>query len=255
MTVALLTTCWGHAFRPNLTPSILALGQQRGVDIVAPVGQTCCGLPAWDAGQREAARVAARNLLRIFAGYEAILTASPGCLRMVREHIPALLASPGGKGMPRGYAGDMSSEAVDALAMAGRCHDWLAYLVQQTGFDGRDFAFDGKIVYFRSCQQIDGSNEMPATITAILEQVQGARLLPAPPGPCCGFGNNLAWRYPALSVDVAAPLLTSLRFGNADVVVTDDAGCLLHLSGQLKRRTDPPLMHVAEALAAWGVSG
>lgn len=229
MTIALHTPCWAQAFRPGVTGAMLALGQRLGLDLAVPGGQTCCGLPAWDAGQEGAARAAARQTLHLFEGYELVLTPSASCLRMLRQHLSTLLTT---------------EEAQAALALADRCQSWAAYVDAVSGAGRLGVRFEGAVAYFVPCSQ-----ETPDTALRLLASVRGARLLPLTTGACCGFGANLSWRHPDLSRAMGMTVVTALRLSRADVIVTDDLGCLLHLAPLLAEMEAPPIRHLAEFLA------
>ena len=119
MPLALHATCTAQAFRPSVTNAMLQLGNRLGLDLSVPNGQTCCGLPAWDAGLMAEARTAARQTLAAFAGYDAVVTPSTSCLKMLRQDIPNLLA-----GEP---------DAAAAQALAARSSTWADYLVDNVG--------------------------------------------------------------------------------------------------------------------------
>ncbi len=230
MTIAVQAPCWAQAFRPSVTQSILDLGQRLGLDLSMPTAQTCCGLPAWEAGHTDAAVDAARQTLRVFDGFETIVSPSSSCLRMMRERIPALLRD--------------HPEATGAKALAGRSTGWWDYLVQEVGVKALKLRFDGKIAFFPPCQhQDDGS------VRLLLSSVQGAMLVPDPTQQCCGYGNNLAWRYPELSQAIARPVVGAMRLSRADLIVTTDVGCLQQLAPLLKAAGAPPILHLAEFLA------
>ncbi len=230
MPIAVHSPCWAQASRPSITASILQLGQRLDLDLIAPKGQTCCGLPAWEAGQRDAATEAATRTLRIFRDYEWVVTSSPSCLRMMREHIPALLRD--------------RPEEEDAKALAGRSVAWCDYLVQEIGVERLGLRFEGKIAYYPPCQQ---ENDIP--VLRLLASIRHATLLPDPTHQCCGFGNNLAWRHPELSQAIAGPVVGAMRISQADLIITNDVGCLLHLQPLLQAAGAPPILHLAEFMA------
>lgn len=230
MTIGVMATCWAQAFRPDVTESIRRLGESLNLDISVPEQQTCCGLPAREAGQLQAALVAARHTLDVFDGYDVVVTPSPSCLRMLKEHIPTLMA-----GHPDSHA---------ARALAERSYEWGEYLLREVGVEQLGLTFDGAITYFSSCQQEDDE-----TIRLLLANVEGATLIPPPTRQCCGFGNNLSFRYPEVSQAIARPVVTALRLSRADLVIADDVGCLLQLAPILKRAGGPDIQHMAEFLA------
>lgn len=230
MTLALLSSCTATAFRPGLTAAILKLARDLGLDLVVPKAQSCCGLPAWNAGQPSAALAAAQHTLRTFGDYETVVTASPACLQMLRQHIPALLA-----GQP---------QAAAALSLAGRSLSWLDFLSQDGHLDRLDLAFSGKIALFVPCSQAD---DRP--LRQILARIRNAAILPDPVRQCCGWGANLAWRHPELGRAMARPVSSALRFSRTDLVLTSDVDCLQHLAPILRQTGGPPILHLAEFLA------
>ena len=229
MFIAIHTPCWTQAFRPSITTSMMQLGRRLGLDLIAPKGQTCCGLPAWEAGQRDAALEAARRTVRIFQDYEWVVSPSPACLRMMREHIPALLCD--------------QPEAEAARTLSERSSGWCDFLTQNVDADRMGLQFEGKIAYYPPCRQ-----ENDASVRRLLAGIRHATLLPDPTRQCCGFGNNLTWRHPELSQAIAGPVVGALRLSQADLIVTNDVGCLLHLHPLLQAAGAPPLLHLAEFL-------
>jgi len=230
MTIALLASCLAQAFRPGLTESIRKLGSSLGLDLVVPKAQTCCGLTAWDAGQLGAARAAARRTLHTFASYDSVVTPSPACLRMVQEHIPALL--------------DGQPEAAEAQELAARSTTWLNFLVNYDGIGQLRLTYDGQIALFTPCTDADGDG-----VRRLLTNVAGVSLVPMTMQWCCGWGNNLAWRHPHVSEAMAGPIITDLVMGRTRLALTTDIGCLLHLEPLLVSAGGPRILHVAEFLA------
>jgi len=227
--IALFATCTAQAFRPGLTAAGRKLAHDLGLTLVTPP-QTCCGLPAWDAGRLEPARMAARQFVRVFAGYDLVLTPSPACRRMVCEHMPVLLAT--------------EPEAAAGMAVAARLVTWPAFLVEHVGVERFEPRFRGRIGYFPACT---GTDE--AAVQALLARITGAELPTVFRQDCCGYGLNLVWRYPELSRAMAEPVLMTLRLSGAALVLTDEVGCLVHLLAQQRRRPGPVLRHLVEFLA------
>jgi L-lactate dehydrogenase complex protein LldE len=230
MTIAIQASCWAQSFRPSVTKSVLDLGRRLGLDLSTPKDQTCCGLPIWEAGHTDAAIEAARQTLRVFDGFEMIVSPSPSCLRMMREHIQALLHH--------------HPDANAARSLAERSVGWHDYLAQEIGAESLMLRYAGKIAFFRPCRQEDDTS-----VRLLLSSVRGAKILPDPTEQCCGYGNNLAWRYPELSKAIAGPVVGAIRLSHADLIVTTDVGCLLHLEPLLHTAGTPPILHLAEFLA------
>ena len=66
---------------------------------------------------------------------------------------------------------------------------------------------------------------------------------------CCGFGGSFAIGEPELSVAMGRARLADYTLHEAEVLVSSDPSCLLHLEG-IARQGAPALrtMHIAELL-------
>ncbi len=69
-TVGLFVTCLVDLMRPAVGFAAVKLLEQAGCDVVVPAAQTCCGQPAYNAGDVADARAIARNVIEAFAGFE-----------------------------------------------------------------------------------------------------------------------------------------------------------------------------------------
>ena len=229
MTIALLPSCWAQAFRPQLAEAILKTAAALELDMVARP-HACCGLPAWSAGEMAGAAEAARHTVHAFEGYDAVIAGSTACLRMIREHIPSLLAD---------------SEYVGAaLDLAKRTRTWGDFLVQSGKIERLDLRFEGRILYFRPCTSSD--NE---AVSTILQRIQAEQAPLTLGESCCGFGGNLAIRFPELGRSIALMTMRSIDAHRADLILTDDVGCLIHLAPLLQQAAAPPILHLAEFIA------
>src|ERR1700675_3386839 len=90
--VALLVTCLVDLFRPSVGFAAVALLEAAGCTVEVPRAQTCCGQPAYNSGDRSAAKRVARQVIAAFAGYDYVVAPSGSCTGMVRVHYPLLFA-------------------------------------------------------------------------------------------------------------------------------------------------------------------
>ena len=85
---------------------------------------------------------------------------------------------------------------------------------------------------------------------ALLNGLEGLTLVPLDrPDECCGFGGSFAIGEPELSVAMGRDRLTDFTAHHAEVLVSSDPSCLLHLEA-IARRSAPTLrsLHIAELL-------
>lgn len=241
MKVALFVTCLADLFFPEVGKSVVRVLEGQGVEVDVPLQQTCCGQPAYNSGYPEESREAARHFVRMFAPYMdgewVIVLPSGSCAAMIREVYPKLLA-------------DEPERLELLLRIRGRVYEFSEFLVHCLGVERIAAAYPAKATVHHSCHmsRVLGLREEPLKV---LEQVQGLELVPLSNAEdCCGFGGTFAVKMPHISTAMGEEKLQHIGETEADVVVTSDLGCLMHLSG-LARRTGRPLVfkHVAQILA------
>ena len=89
--ITLFVQCLVDGLYPEVGEAMLTLFRRLGIQVNCPMDQTCCGQPAFNAGHRKAARVAARRFIEIFEDAEWIVCPSGSCVNMVKNHYPDLL--------------------------------------------------------------------------------------------------------------------------------------------------------------------
>lgn len=85
-TVTLFIPCLVDTFFPEVGEAMVRIFQRLGIPLAYPPDQTCCGQPAYNAGYRSEARIAATRFIDIFETAETIVCPSGSCVHMVRNH-------------------------------------------------------------------------------------------------------------------------------------------------------------------------
>jgi len=181
----------------------------------------------------------ARRWVDLFEPFAAIVAPSPVCVAHVRQEMPRLLAAE-----PEWQR--------RAEAVAARTYELSEYLVDVLGVtrDTMGAQFDGTIAYQPACQQLRMvRNDDQAR--ALLAEIEGAQLKPlADAESCCGFGGLFSARMPQLADAMAERKARAIEASGAQVVVTGETGCVLHMAGALERRGSAcRAVHLAELLA------
>lgn len=219
--VSLFVTCLVDLLYPEIGESAVALLRDAGVDVDVPEQQTCCGQPPFNSGFPEAARRMGRTLLDAFEGAEAVVSPSGSCTAMVRSHFPGLFPD--------------TSEQERARSLASRTHELSEFLVDVLGVDRIEGSFPARVTYHDACH---GLRELGLSGQArrLLSGIEGIELVEmARPEDCCGFGGTFSVRLPEMATAMADDKLAQAEATEADVIVTGDAGCLMHLAGRVGR--------------------
>lgn len=241
MRAALFVTCLVDLWHPRIGRATLKLLKHAGVSPAVPRGQTCCGQPAYNSGDGNAARALARNVLKEFTEYDAIVVPSGSCAGMIRVHYPKLFA-------------EMPAELAAAQALAARTYELSQFLVHVVKVDKLPGRFVGAVAYHDSCsaRRELAIHAEPRRLLALLP---GLQLKEIPEGEtCCGFGGTFAVKYDQISTRLAERKCANVTATGACALVAGDLGCLLHLEGRLRRRGDNTtrVLHLAEVLTYEG---
>ncbi|MFZ3483612.1 (Fe-S)-binding protein [Sphingomonas sp. 3-13AW] len=234
--VALFVTCLVDAMRPRIGFAALAVLEDAGCEVVVPAGQTCCGQPALNSGDREGAAAIARRTIALLEPYEAVVVPSGSCAGTIIRHYPELLADDP-EWLPR------------AETVGRRTHEILTYLDEVRGWRPTA-ALDASVAYHDSCSGLRelGIKQQPRRL---LGCVEGLRQVPlAGAETCCGFGGTFCVKYPSISNAIVDEKAQAIEASGADLLLSGDLGCLMNMAGKLHRRgAATRVFHTVEVLA------
>lgn len=235
--VALFATCLVDLFRPTVGFAAVRLLEAAGCRVSVPRGQTCCGQPAYNSGNRRDAAAIARRTIPELEEYDYVVAPSGSCAGMLKHHWPGL------------FADDPAMEK-RAGAVAAKTWELISFLTDVRGMADVDAAHDGIAVYHDSCSGLRelGIREQPRQL---LRSVAGLTVKDlGKPEECCGFGGTFAVKYPDISGRMVSDKADDIDDAGADMLLAGDLGCLMNMAGRLKRRGSPiKVRHVAEVLA------
>ncbi len=247
MKVGLFPTCLVAASAPDIALATRTLLEQQGHDVVLLEAATCCGQPAWNSGQHEAARPVAAASLGAFvdADVAAIVVPSGSCTAMIRDYWPRLFAADADQASAVATALDRTMELTEFLA----AHATEPVEVADTA-DETD-----EVLYHPSCHM----TRLLGLVDAPRHTLERSGLTPtshAATGQCCGFGGLFSVKYPELSVAMADDVLDGMIDAEATTVTGCDLSCLLQLSARAKfRDLDLNFIHVAQLVAGRDATG
>jgi L-lactate dehydrogenase complex protein LldE len=238
MRVGFFVTCLVDLMRPSIGFAALKLLEAGGAEVYVPPGQTCCGQPAYNSGDRRDAIDLARKFIAEFEGCDYVVAPSGSCSGMVRTHYEELCA------------GDPAL-AARARALAAKTWEITAFLTEVLKVDSVPGTFDGTIAYHDCCAGLRemGVKAQPRELMAKVAGLEVAEM--AEPESCCGFGGTFSVKFGEISARLADNKCGHIEASGADAVVMGDLGCMLNVEGRLRRRGDTAtqVLHVAELLA------
>jgi len=236
-TVGLFVTCLVDVVRPSVGFAAVKLIEAAGCEVHVPAGQTCCGQPGYNSGDRETAKALARQTVAAFEGFDYVVVPSGSCGGQLRTHAPKLLA-------------DDPVWGPKAIALSERVYELVSFLVDVRGMSRVESAFRGTVTYHDSCSGLRelGVKDQPRKLLASIPGVEVKEM--ADCETCCGFGGTFSIKYPDISNAMVDKKCAAVAASGADLVLAGDLGCLLNMSGKLTRTGRPTrCRHVAEVLA------
>ncbi|MDA0651788.1 MAG: (Fe-S)-binding protein, partial [Proteobacteria bacterium] len=200
-------------------------------------GQTCCGQPAYNSGDRADARAVARQVIDEFESFDYIVAPSGSCAGMVRRHYADLFD-------------DDPLLAERARRLADKTWELVSFLTDVRGWETAPGKFSGCVTYHDGCSGLRelGIKDQPRRL---LEAMAGVTIAEHDEAEvCCGFGGTFCVKYPEISTAMVDAKIASIEKSGADTVLAGDLGCLLNIAGRLSRRGGKiQVRHVAELLA------
>lgn len=235
--VGLFVTCLVDLFRPSVGFAAVKLLEDAGCTVDAPMTQTCCGQPAYNSGDRAAARAIAEATIEAFEDFDYVVAPSGSCAGMLKKHYPGL------------FRGDAAWEA-RATAFSSKVFELVSFLVDVLGVTGVETKLAGTATYHDSCSGLRELNvrAQPRALLATVDGLQVTEMKEA--DVCCGFGGTFCVKYSDVSNEIVEKKTGNIAASGADLLLAGDLGCLMNMAGKLRRqgaRTE--VRHVAEVLA------
>ena len=241
MRVGFFVTCLVDLMRPSIGFAAIRLLETGGATVFVPPGQTCCGQPGYNAGDRAGARALAARVVAQFEECEYLVAPSGSCSGMIKTHYADLFAED-----------EAMRTRVEALAgKTWELTDFLRNVLRLAWVPG---SFDGTVTYHDCCSGLRemGVKRQPRDLLA---QVPGLKLSEmADCETCCGFGGTFSLKFGEISARLADNKCRNIAASGAGAVVLGDLGCILNIEGRLRRSGDARtrVLHVAEVLAGEG---
>ena len=232
--VQLMTTCLCDAFYADVAQATVEILEYLGCEIELPDGQTCCGQPAFNAGDWTSSRKVVRHTAKVFAGEKPIIVPSGSCAAMIFH------------GAPLEFEKEADLPTIQALA--ARTWELMDFIVNGLGVTEWPGTYPAKITVHRSCH-LRGSNS-GAAIGTLLGSIAGLTVAPIDETEqCCGFGGTFAVSFPNISNSMGSLKIEKLTACQPDVVAAADMGCMMHFGGMMQKQNMPvKRLHVAQIL-------
>jgi L-lactate dehydrogenase complex protein LldE len=237
--VSLFITCFNDTMFPATGQAVVAVLERLGVAVDFPLEQTCCGQMHFNTGYAEETIPLVRRFVNVFADSELVVSPSASCVGMVRDYYPRVAELAGDAGLVR---------AVSELAP--RVVELSELLCDHLGVRDVGAFFPHRVTYHPTCHSLRMLKVGDRPLQ-LLRAVRGIDLVELPEADgCCGFGGTFAIKNADTSIAMVSDKVRAILDTRAEVCVSADNSCLMHIGGALSRqRAGVRTMHLAEILA------
>ena len=229
--VSLFLGCVADISQPQVTASAIALLNAIGIEVHIPKAQGCCGALDQHAGRPDKAAALARRNLQAFAGEMPILGTASGCTASLVEYEQVAGA--------------------EAKGFASRVEDISAWLAQDRILPKIEFKpWNAKALVQAPCTQRNVLKTEKAGFE-LLKLIPGLKVkaIPASMG-CCGAAGSYMLTEAEKADAFADAYAAHIREQKADLLITSNVGCAMHLRAALARHgVRIPVLHPIEVLA------
>ena len=247
MRASLFVTCLIDMYQPSTGVAAVELLRAAGCEVSCPMGQTCCGQPAWNSGFADEGAKVARTTLDALEndGAEVVVVPSGSCATMMTVFWPEMFE----------VVGDHKS-AHRARRLGVKVRELSSFLVERMQQGELELAPGASqtVAYHHSCHML---RELRIETPPLdLLEAAGCAVAEWPDAyRCCGFGGLFSMKLPETSVAMADEKLRSLP-SDVRTIVGSDGSCLMHLRGRMESEGIPVVArHLAEVLAERLASG
>ncbi|MBN2474851.1 MAG: (Fe-S)-binding protein [Pirellulales bacterium] len=233
--VALFIPCYIDQFYPGVGEATARLLTRHGVPVVFPEQQTCCGQPAFNSGYWEEARRVIHHFCDTFGDHRWIVSPSGSCTAMCRV-----------------FFGHVDPDR-RVVGVGRRVFELTEFLVEILGVTDTGATFPHKTTLHIGCHTRRELGVVEPTLK-LLQNVRGLTYCELPNmEECCGFGGTFSVKLAGTSLAMGQTKAENILASGADVVVSPDTSCLMHIDGILQRNPEMKHIrtkHIAEVLDA-----
>ncbi|MDZ4668260.1 MAG: (Fe-S)-binding protein [bacterium] len=237
MKVELFIPCFVDQFSPETGFNMIKVLEKVGCTVQYNPEQTCCGEPAFNAGHWEDAREVAEKLLNEVSSDKTLVCGASSCTSMIRNSYDLLFQN--------------SSYHNKYRQLQKKNFELSEFLIDVLKIESLESKLNAKVAYLDACHALNHCKirDQPRKL---LQMVEGLELVEmAGAEECCGFGGTFAVNFEAISVHLAERKVENILQSGAQIIVSTDYACLMHLNGYIKKNNIPlKIMHIADVLAS-----
>lgn len=238
MNVQLFIPCFVDQLYPETAFNMIRILEKLGCTVGYDPEQTCCGQPAFNAGFWDESKAVCEKFVKENKGTDTVIVSpSASCTGFIRNYYPKLFNN-----------ASIHNEVKD---LRSRTFELSEFIVNVLKVEELGAILPLKATYHDSCAGLRECHikEEPRKL---LSAVQGLEIVEMNDvETCCGFGGTFAIKYESISIGMADQKVNNAMATGAEVIISTDLSCLMHLDGYIKKQQLPmKTMHLADVLVS-----
>lgn len=221
MKVYFFATCLGSIAYSNTCVNAIKLLQKEGVEVIFKKDQTCCGQPSYNSGYYEDSRKVAMYNIKLFDKPYPIVVPSGSCAGMMKVDYLELFENDPNYAMVK----DFSS----------RIYELSDFLYKELKVNYEDKGEKTKVTWHSNCHALRVAKSIESS-KSLIRQLKNVELIELErEEECCGFGGTFSIKEPEISNAMVLEKIEDIKSRNVEYLVSADAGCLMNISGAMKK--------------------
>jgi glycolate oxidase iron-sulfur subunit len=234
MKVGFFMGCATDFIYPDIGLKIIDFFTKRGVEVVIPKDQNCCGAAIYFSGDVETGRLLAADNIKAFKDLDYIVTGCGTCSSTLKDY--------------KVYLPDNEEQQKEYEAFAKKVKDATEFVVDVLKLQPGDFKlrkeFEGKTATWHDPCHLVRYQNIKDQPRQILKSLPGLTYVEMPNADmCCGMGGSFSVYHYDITKKIADKKMDGIKATGADIVVTACPGCMINLIDNVTRCKMPQRVH------------
>ncbi len=238
MRVGFFMGCATDFVYPELGLKFIDFMTKRGIEVVVPQEQSCCGAAIYFSGDFETGRMLAEKNIEAFKDVDIIVTACATCSSTLKDY--------------QKYLPDNPDQEKRYKEFEKKIKDSMEFIIDVMKVNPEELKlkkeFEGKTATWHDPCHLVRYQNIQAQPRAILKGLKGLKYAEMPNADlCCGMGGSFSVYHYDLTKKIAAKKMDGIKATGADIVVTACPGCMINLIDNVYQNKMPQkVYHILE---------
>jgi len=238
MRVGFFMGCATDFVYPELGLKVIDFLTKRGIEVIVPKGQSCCGAAIYFSGDFETGRMLADENVKAFKDVDYIVTACGTCSSTLKDY--------------QKYLPDNEEQQKRYEAFEKKVKDSTEFVMDVMKIPPEEFKlkkeFEGKVATWHDPCHLVRYQNIKDQPRAILKGLKGLKYVEMPNADlCCGMGGSFSVYHYDITKKIAGKKMDGIKATGADIVVTACPGCMINLiDNVLQNKMPQKVYHLLE---------